>query len=255
MHEVVIDAYRREFQRLLRQDRQREQRLLDALLEGRAGDPEFAETARSELGISPEDRVACAVALLDDATADEFGPVEDRLDRAGVQARWHVRLGTYYALLSGDLPDEAALVAAFDASPCRVGVARSSDGVAGFAGAYQLAPRAAETLPRLERGVVAVRHRLPEVLLAGSPPVVPPCWPRPSVRYWPLPEPHARRCRTRWPPCCATTARPPTRQPSLLPPQHGDLPAKQIEELSARTLADPRDKMLLGLAVLATGRD
>ena len=48
---VVIDSYRREAARMQRQDLQRQQTLLDALLEGRGADPEFAAEARSALDI------------------------------------------------------------------------------------------------------------------------------------------------------------------------------------------------------------
>ena len=171
---VVIDSYRREAARMQRQDLQRQQTVLDALLEGRGADPEFAAEARSALDIDPEDAVACVVVLDHDAPGEVLGPAEDRLDRLGIAARWHVRSGVYFGLLSGDLPDEDGLVDLFAPHAAgRMGIAASPDGIAGFATAFQLATRAAETLTRGESKAVSVTERLAEVLLAGSPQVTP----------------------------------------------------------------------------------
>lgn len=256
MNQVVIDAYRREYGRLQRQDRQREQGALDGLLEGRGGDPQFVDEARSLLGIGPDTPVACVVALLDDARNEGFGLVEDRLDRIGVQARWHVRSGTYFGLLSGSLPDEEGLVTMFAVDPPgRIGVAISGDGVPGFANAYLLATRAAQTLPHGSLRAVSVTERLPQVLLAGSPQVAPLL----AETLSPLQSLPMAQADT----LLATLA-------ALL--RHDGSPThaaedlfchrntviyrlKQIEQLTGRSLADPRDKMLLGLALLAVGRD
>ena len=146
---MLIDAYRRESARLQRQDLQRQQSVLDALVEGRGADPEFADGARAALGIGADDAVACVVALYDGSLDDAARSAEDRLDRLGIQAHWHVRAGVYFGLLSGPLPDEAGLVDLFAPyAPGRMGVASCRDGIAGFAAAFQLADRAAETLAR-----------------------------------------------------------------------------------------------------------
>lgn len=254
---VLIDAYRRESARIQRQDLQRQQSVLDALLEGRGADPVFAEEARTALEIGAEDAIACVVALYDGGDGgDALSPAEDRLDRMGIAARWHVRSGVYYGLLSGDLPSEQELVKLFSPhAPGRMGVAASADGVAGFAAAFQLAHRAAETLPRGVRRVVSVAERLPEVLLVGSPQVTP-----------------VLIAETLGP----VLALPPAQSETLLDTlaallRHDGSPThaaadlychrntviyrlKQIEQLTGRTLTDPRDKLLLGLALMVRGR-
>ncbi len=250
---VLIDAYRREAARMQRQDLQREQSVLDALLEGRGADPEYAEEARAALEIDADDAVACVVSLHDGALGDALGPAEDRLDRLGVRARWHVRSGIYYGLLSGDLPDEEGLVELFAPfAPGRMGVARSSVGVAGFAAAYQLALRAAETLSRGERRVVSVSERLPEVLLAGSPQVGPllvaetlgPILAMPEAQSTTLMETLAALLRHDGSPTHAAEELYCHRNTVIYR-------LKQIEQLTGRSLTDPRDKMLLGLALMA----
>lgn len=255
INEVVVEAYRRENRRLLRQDAQREQGVLDALLEGRGGDPEFVDEARSVLGIEPDDQVACVVALLDDAATQGFGLIEDRLERAGVRSRWHVRSGTYFGLLSGALPTEAGLTALFStAPPGRVGIAHSSDGLAGFAAAYLLATRAAETLPRGELRVVSVTERLPQVLLAGSPHVAPLLAEALGPLHT-LPEAHASTLIDTLAALLRHDGSPTHAAEDLYCHRNTVIyRMKQIEQLTGRSLTDPRDKMLLSLALLATGR-
>lgn len=254
---VLIDAYRRESSRMQRQDLQREQGLLDSLIDGRGADPELAEEARATLGIGPGDAVACVAVLHDHGDVGDVGdalaPVEDRLDRMGIVARWHVRSGVHYGLLSGPLPGEDGLVDLFSAHAAgRMGIALSSDGLAGFAAAFQLACRAAETLDRGAREVVAVSHRLPEVLLVGSPQVAPRLLAETLGPVLAQPRPQAE--------VLLDTLAALLRHDGSPTHAAGDLfchrntviyRMKQIEELTGRSLAEPRDKMLLGLALMA----
>jgi len=254
---VLIDAYRREAVRLQRQDLQRQQAVLDALLEGRGADPEFAEEARSALDIGPDDAVACVVVLDQSASGDTLVPAEDRLDRLGIAARWHVRSGVHFGLLSGDLPGEAGLVEALAGHAAgRMGVAASSDGVAGFAAAFQLATRAAETLARGESRVVSVTERLPEVLLAGSPQVTPLLVAETLGPVLAQPEPAATTLIDTLGALLRHDCSPTHAAEELFCHRNTVIyRMKQIEQLTGRSLADPRDKMLLGLALMARGHD
>lgn len=254
---ILIDAYRRESARLQRQDLQRQQSVLDALLEGRGADPEYAEGARAALDIDADDAIACVVVLYDGSDpGDALAPAEDRLDRLGIPTRWHVRSGIYYGLLSGDLPDENGLVELFAPHAAgRMGVAASPDGIAGFPTAFQLATRAAETLARGECRVVSVTERLPEVLVAGSPQVAPlllaetlgPLLAQPEGQAAVLMETLAALLRHDGSPTHAAAELFCHRNTVIYR-------QRQIEQLTGRTLADPRDKMLLALALLARGR-
>lgn len=252
---VLIDAYHRESSRMQRQDLQREQGILDNLIDGRGGDPEFAEEARATLGIGPDDSIACVAVIQERGdVSDVLAPAEDRLDRLDIVARWHVRSGVHYGLLSGNLPDEAGLVELFASHvPGRTGVAASTDGIAGFAAAFQLACRAAETVPRGVRQVVALSDRLPEVLLAGSPQVAPrllaetlaPVMAQPQADV--LLDTLEALLRHDGSPTHAATELYCHRNTVIYR-------MKQVEELTGRSLADPRDKMLLGLALMARHR-
>lgn len=254
---VLIDAYHRESSRMQRQDLQREQGVLDNLIDGRGADPEFAEEARAILGIEADHSVACVAVIQERGdVSDVLGPAEDRLDRLEIVARWHVRSGVHYGLLSGDLPDETGLVDLFTSHvPGRTGVAMSTDGVAGFAAAFQLACRAAETVPRGVRQVVALSDRLPEVLLAGSPQVAPrllaetlaPLMAQPEAQAEVLLDTLEALLRHDGSPTHAATELYCHRNTVIYR-------MKQVEQLTGRSLADPRDKMLLGLALMARPR-
>ena len=131
----------------------------------------------------------------------------------------------------------------------------STDGVAGFAAAFQFACRAAETVPRGVRQVVALSDRLPEVLLAGSPQVAPrllaetlaPVMAQPRAQADVLLETLEALLRHDGSPTHAATDLYCHRNTVIYR-------MKQIEQLTGRSLADPRDKMLLGLALMARAR-
>lgn len=253
---VFIEAYRRESVRLDRRDLQRQQSTLDALVEGRGADPDFATDAREVLGIGPEMTVACAVAPYDGSLDEPLLAPTDRLERHGIVSHWHVRGGLFFGLLAGDLPRDAELADLLaPLATGRAAVASSADGVAGFATAFQLAARATDTVPVGAPHVVAVSQRLPEVLLAGSPEVA-------ALLVCETVGPILAQ-----PPHVADTLR---QTLTALLDHDGSAKhaaealychrntviyrAKQIEELTGRSLSDPRDKLLLGLGLLAAAR-
>src|SRR5674476_103998 len=165
---TLVESYRRERSRLQRRDLQRQQSFLDGLVEGRGADPGFASEARDVLGISADDPLACVVAHFDGSLDEPLRAPEDRLERAGVFSYWHVRGGAFFGLVPTSeltLPELVQLLEPAVAG--RVGVALSAEGISGFATAYQLAGRVAETLPRGSHQMVSVTDRLPEVLLGG----------------------------------------------------------------------------------------
>ena len=252
---VFIEAYRRESVRLHRRDLQRQQSTLDALVEGRGADPDFATDAREALGISAEMAVACVVAPYDGSLEEPLAPLEDRLERLGIVSHWHVRGGAYFGLLAGDLPPEDGLVDLLRPHATgRVGLAEAPEGVAGFATAFQLATRAADTLTREQSDVVGVTRRLPEVLLGGNPEIA-------SLLIGQTVGPLLAQ-----PPHVADTL-----VATLAALLEHDGSAKhaaealychrntviyrtrQIEELTGLRISDPRDKLLLTLGVLAQG--
>ena len=249
---VMIRGYRDESARLHRRDLQRQQSTLDALVEGRGGDPEFGTEVRAVLGLGVDAAIACVVALYDGALDEPLTPADDRLARMGVTSFWHVRTGVYFGLLAGPVLEEPGLVELFTPhARGRVGVAASPDGVGGFATAFHLATRAAETLPRGERRVVSVSDRLPEVLLAGSPEILPLLR---SQTLGPLLSQPAHHRST-----LLRTLAAVLRHDGSAKHAAEELychrntviyRTKQIEQLTGRTLTDPRDKLMLELALM-----
>ena len=253
---ILVESYRRESSRLQRRDLQRQQSFLDGLVEGRGADPEFASEAREILGVDADEPVACVVAPFDGSRDEPLRGHEDRLERAGLVSHWHVRGGAHFGLVTMgelDVPELVGLLAPSVAG--RVGIAPSAEGMAGFATAYQLATRAAETVSRGDQRLVSVTDRLPEVLLGASPEVT-------SLLV-------SERLG-------AVLAQPPHQADLLLETlrallAHDGSPThaaeqlfchrntviyrmKQIESLTGRSLQQPRDKLLLSLGLLAVGR-
>jgi hypothetical protein len=253
---IFVEAYRRESTRLERRDLQRQQRFLDGLVEGRGADPEFAREAREELGLGTDETMVCVVAPFSDPLDEPLRAPEDRLERAGIVSRWHVRGGNYFGLASrGGLTVEEVIE---QLGPCvagRVGLAPCTEGLAGFATAYQLASRAAESLPRGAHRLVALADRLPEVLLAGSPEVVPalvaetvgPILNQPQQLAETLLETLAALLASDGSPTHAAAALYCHRNTVIYR-------MKQIESLTGRSLARAHDKFELALGLLATGR-
>lgn len=252
---VFIDAYRRESVRLHRRDLQRQQGTLDALVEGRGADPDFAAEAREVLGISAEQAVACVAAPYDGSLEEPLTPLEDRLERHGIVSHWHVRGGLYFGLLAGDLPPEDGLVELLRPHATgRVGLASSPDGVAGFATAFLLASRAADTVPRDRQDVVAVTRRLPEVLLGGNPEIAS-LLVRQTVGPLLAQPPHVADTLVETLTALLAHDGSAKHAAEALYCHRNTViyRTRQIEELTGLRLSDPRDKLLLALGVLAQG--
>lgn len=248
---VLIEAYHRERDRVQRRDQQRQQTVLDGLVDGRGGDPSYAAVARAALGVEPEHGVSCVVVLADGQATDLVGVVEDRLLRQGLVSHWHVRSGVAYAMVTGALPDEAVLVNLLQpVTTGRVAVADSAGGIAGFGMAFQLALRAAETLPDSRPGAIGVTDRLPEVLLAGDSHVT-----RLLVAEAfgdLLDHPQAETLLGTLRALLAHAGSPTHAAEELYCHRNTVIyRMKQIERLTGRSLADPRDTMLLWLAITA----
>jgi DNA-binding PucR family transcriptional regulator len=131
----------------------------------------------------------------------------------------------------------------------------AQEGISGFATAYQLAARAALTLPRGRNEVVTVNDRLPEVLLSASPEVS-------SLlveeTVGPLLSQSAHQSEVLVTTLAALIHHngSPTRAAEALYCHRNTViyRLKQIEQLTGRDLQVPRDRLLLGLGLMAAGR-
>ena len=134
----------------------------------------------------------------------------------------------------------------------RVGIATTADDLSGFGTAFQLATHTVETVPRGRTDIAVVDDRLPQVLLTASPAVS-----------------HLLVRRTLGPILAQ-----PTHQSDVLLATlraliaHGGSPThaaedlichrntviyriKQIQDLTAKSISDPRDRLLFALALMA----
>jgi hypothetical protein len=253
---VLVEAYRRESARLERRDLQRQQGILDGLVEGRGADPQFAREAAETLGVGLDEPLACVVAPFDESLDEPLRTPDDKLERAGRISMWHVRGGSYFGLVPLGESGLGGLVRLLEpVAAGRVGVAASPEGIAGFASAYLLATRAAQTVPRGRTQVVAVNDRLPEVLLAGSPELaslvieesIGPLLAQPQHQADLLLETLMALIEHNASPTHAAEALYCHRNTVIYR-------MKQIQQLTGRSVHVPRDRLLLVLGLMAVGR-
>lgn len=252
---TLVESYRRESARLQRRDLQRQQSFLDGLVEGRGADPAFASEARDVLGIDADQPLACVVAHFDGSLDEPLRGPEDRLERAGVVSFWHVRGGAYFGLVPSSELTVGELVQLLQPVVVgRVGVAPAAEGIAGFATAYLLAGRVAQTLPRGAREAVSVTDRLPEVLLGGSPEVTSLLVSETLGAVLAQPPQQAQLLIETLVALLAHDGSPTHAAERLFCHRNTVIyRMKQLESLTGRRLQDPRDKLLLSLGLMATG--
>ncbi|MBR7742485.1 helix-turn-helix domain-containing protein [Phycicoccus sp. BSK3Z-2] len=253
---VLIDAHRRESARLERRDLQRQQGVLDGLVDGRGSDPAFAGDAAQVLGIAADEPLACVVASLDESLDEPLRAPDDRLERAGRMSFWHVRGGVRFGLVPMGGLDEPGLVELLrPAVTGRVGVASTPEGLGGFGSAYQLAVRAVQTLPRGAAEIARVTERLPEVLLSANPDItallveqsIGPLLGQPEAHREVLLDTLAALIR-----CNVSHSR--AAEELYCHRNTVIYRQRQIEQLIGRDLRVPRDRLLLALGLMATGR-
>jgi hypothetical protein len=249
---TMAEAYRRESARIQRRDLQRQQRLLDVLLDGRYADEGVTAEAREMLGLDPDEAVACIVILLDGLGDGPMRGVEDQLDRLGAASFWHVRGDRQVGLVPLRRTQTADLICALGTVRARVGVATAPEGLSGVAVAYRLAAGAAETIPRGVATVASAADRLPELLVAGSPEVaaqlVEQTLGRVLVQAAPQREALLATLRA-----LLDHNGSPTHAAQALYCHRNTViyRLRQLEELTGRHLSQSRDRLVLGLALMA----
>jgi len=253
---IIVEAYRSESLRMQRLDLRRRLSVLDRLAEGRGSDPAFAEEARQVLDLGSHDRVACVVAILGATAESPLRMPEDGLERIDVTSHWHIRGGHHFGLLVLGEHDVADVVRVLrPMTSGRVGIMASRTGLAGFATAFQLAARAAATLPEEGSGVVPAADRLPELLLARSREVTEFLVAEALGQILAQPDQHQRMLLD----TLAAYLRhdlSPTHAAAELT-CHRNTVIYRVRQLRALTRLDPhrpRDRMLLTLALIAIGR-
>lgn len=253
---TLIDAYRRESARLERQDRRRQEHLLERLVEGGSHDAAFLAEVREVLGFAPDDAVACVVGHFDGQLDGPLRAADDRLERSGLTSYWRVRGEINFGLVAlGSLTVTDLVTLLAPGATGRVGVAQSPDGLAGIHTAYRLAEKASGTLPRGTARVVSVTERLPEVLLGASPEVAHLLVAETVGPVLALPSQQGQVLLETLSALLAHHGSPTHAAESLFCHRNTVIyRMRQIEGLTGRSLGDARDRLLLGLALTALGR-
>lgn len=250
---AVARAYHAEELRLQGRDLRRQHVLLDALLDGKGTDAAMAREAEQVLGLRADCGVLVVVATCEPSDPDPLRAPQEALALRGCASWWRVRGGLEVGLV--EIPADGPELALAVLRSCAAGRAAVSPvirGTAGLADAAGLAETALATLPPDYVGLVQLSERLPEALLVLAPELG-----RLLVQetLGPLLE-----------------LRAPERDDLLLTLEqllrHGGSPThaaaslfchrntvikrqQRMQRLTGRSLNDPRDRLMLHLAVLA----
>jgi PucR-like helix-turn-helix protein/diguanylate cyclase with GGDEF domain len=169
---ALVEAYRLEELRLHSHDLSRRHAVLDALIEGRGSDPAFLRNAGTVLGLPEDGPMLCVVAPMDTAGEYPLRSPQEAMATQDLVSAWFVRPRDEVGLISlGNRPAAAALDAL---RPVVVGRAGASPVVAGLGAidaGYRMAQTAARTLDG--PGLAVLDDRLPEALLVDSPELLP----------------------------------------------------------------------------------
>ncbi len=165
---ALVDDYRLEEARLRSQELSKRHAFLNALLEGRGSDPALAEEAATTLGLPTSGPMLCVVAPVDTPRDDPLRSPRDVLGQQGIVSSWHVRPSDIVGLVAlADRTPSAALDALGPAVCGRVGASPVITTLGQVGDAYTLAQTAARTLSG--PGVAFLDDHLPEALLVDSP--------------------------------------------------------------------------------------
>ncbi|MFC5138010.1 PucR family transcriptional regulator [Actinomycetospora rhizophila] len=245
----LVDAYRREETRLRGVEIGRRWAVLEGLLAGRGHEPAAALDAARLLDVDPDSPVVVVV-----APAGEDDPLPDTEALAG--AFWHVRSGEIVGVAVGaqSAGEVVAVLAPHAAGP--VGVSPPVPGLGQLDVAYRWARLAARTLPAGAGAVADLDDRLPEALLAEAADLVPRL--RRAALGDLLDLPAAERGTL------LATLRAvldadgsPSHAATALYCHRNTVMYRlaRLETLTGRRLADARDRLLLGLALVAAEDD
>ena len=253
-YETLVEAYRQESARMQQRDLANVLVILDGLRSGRGGDPAFVMEARATLGLSASQQIACVVGPLDDQGSPPLPAPEDALDQIGAVSHWNTRDGHQFALVAlgtGSWNSVVDALAARAVGP--VGVAHSPEGLSSFAAAYRLAALTAETITE-DSGVALATERLPRVIMAADDQSSELLVRHALGNLWTHPEPHRGTLLDTLAHMLASDGSPTNAAKALYCHRNTVIyRVHRIEELTGHDLTDPRDRLLLTLALVRTG--
>jgi hypothetical protein len=248
---ALVDAYRLEEARLRSQELSRKHAFLNALLDGRGGDAALAAEAATALGLPQTGPLICVVAPIDSPRDDPLRSPQDTLGAHGIVSSWHLRPADIVGLVALDERTPASVLDALKPAVAgRVGASPVIRDLAEVGVAYGMAQTAARTLAG--PGVAALDERLPEALLVGSPHLVPRLEQVAFGELLALPEPE-RQTMLETLEAVIDSGGSPTHAAQRLYCHRNTViyRLQRIESVTGRRVADPRDRLLLTLSLMA----
>jgi hypothetical protein len=252
---ALAESYRTEERRLAGIDDEARQQVLDGLLGGRGGDPVFVRSASELLALPLDGRLVCAVAPPDDAGAPTIGEPVARLLKRGVRSVWGWRSGAQVGVVAlGTRPVGDVLGWLAELSHGPVGVSAVVEGAAAVGSAWRLADTAARTLSPGVARVVSIDERLPEALLSSSPEIARRLVEQSLGQLLELPADERDVLLDTLTAFLAADGSP-TRAADQLYCHRNTVMhrLRRIEQVTGRSVADPRARLLWQLALLGAG--
>jgi hypothetical protein len=253
---ALAESYRTEERRLAGIDDQARQQVLDGLLGGRGGDPVFVRSASELLALPLEGRLFCAVAPPDESGGPTLPGPGPRLLKRGVRSVWGWRSGAQVgvvALGSRRLDEVLGWLQELAEGP--VGVSAVVEGAGEVAAAWRLADTAARTLPAGQPQVVTIDDRLPEALLSSSPEIAGRLVAQALGRLLELPEDERSVLLDTLAAFLAADGSPTRAADELYCHRNTVMHRlRRIEQVTGRSVGDPRSRLLWQLALLGTER-
>ena len=253
---ALAEAYRTEERRLAGIDDQARQQVLDGLLGGRGGDPVFVRTASELLALPLDGRLVCAVAPPDDSGAPTLGDPGARLLKRGVRSVWGWRSGAQVGVLAlGTRPVADVLGWLGELAEGPVGLSAVVEGAASVGSAWRLADTAARTLPPGQPRVESIDDRLPEALLSSSPEITRRLVDQSLGRLLELPADEQDVLLDTLTAFLAADGSPTRAAEGLYCHRNTVMHRlRRIEQVTGRSVADPRSRLLWQLALLGAGK-
>jgi hypothetical protein len=248
---ALVEAYRLEELRMQSHDLSRRHAVLDGLIEGRGRDPAFLRDAATVLGLPDSGGLLCVVAPVDPSGDDPLRGPQETLAAHGIGSAWFLRPHDEVGLVALGARSARAVLDVL--TPCavgRVGVSPVVDGLAAVDAGYRMAHTAARTLAG--PGLAALDERLPEALLVDSPELLPRVVHSALGGLLELPAADRDTLLETLEQLLACGGSPTHAAAALFCHRNTVIyRMRRIEAATGRSIADPRDRLLLTLGVLA----
>ncbi|MCU1625770.1 MAG: hypothetical protein JWP64_719 [Pseudonocardia sp.] len=248
---VLVDAYRQEESRMRGHDLSRRRAALDGLLGGRGRDPGFVRDAAVVLGLPDTGPLLCAVGCVETAGHDPLHDPQETLAAQGIDSVWALRQGEMVGLVAARGRSAREIGALLEPSVVgRVGLSGLVEGLGMADAGYRMAQAAVRTL--VAAGLAVLDDRLPEALLADSPELLPRVLDSALGGLLGLPAADRKVLLDTLDALLISGGSPTHAARTLFCHRNTVIyRLRRIEAVTGRRIADPRDRLLLSLGVMA----